>query len=113
MISFIISAIFITFQPNISEQENKRQGIYYLLNAKTKPKKMSEVIVVSSWLPSIQDLKPCDYSRWGILEKKTNTVSKIWIGLKLYGVSKVIYDILSYLTPFWVILFLPHVILLV
>ena len=28
-----------------------------------------------------------------------------------YGVSKEIYDIVCYLTPFWVILFLPHVIL--
>ena len=39
MISSIIQALFkIKIWPNMSEQENKRQRIYYLLNAKTKPK---------------------------------------------------------------------------
>ena len=40
MISFIIQALFfiINIQPNMSEQEKKRQGIYDLLNAETEPK---------------------------------------------------------------------------
>ena len=39
------------------------------------------------------------------IKKKINTSN-------VYGVSKVIYNIFCYLTPFWVILFLPYVILL-
>ena len=40
MISSIIQAPFyIKIQPNMSEQEKKRQRIYYLLNAETKPNK--------------------------------------------------------------------------
>ena len=36
----MIQALFkkIKIQPNMSEQEKKRQNIYDLLNAKTKPK---------------------------------------------------------------------------
>ena len=39
MISSIILALFkIKIQPNMSEQEKKRQRIYHLLNAEIKPK---------------------------------------------------------------------------
>ena len=38
MISSFIQALFIKIQPNMSEQEKKRRGIYYLLYAETKPK---------------------------------------------------------------------------
>ena len=39
MISSIIQALFkIKIQPNMSKQEKKRQRIYDLLNAETKPK---------------------------------------------------------------------------
>ena len=38
MISSIIQTLFIKIQPNMSEQEKKRQRIYYFLNAETKPK---------------------------------------------------------------------------
>ena len=40
MISSIIQALFkkIKIQPDMSEQEKKRQRIYDLLNAETKPK---------------------------------------------------------------------------
>ena len=37
MISSIIQALFIKIQPNMSEQEEKRQKIYDLLNAETMP----------------------------------------------------------------------------
>ena len=41
MISSIIQAFFkIKIQQNMSEQEKKRQRIYDLLNAKTKPKEI-------------------------------------------------------------------------
>ena len=39
MISCIIQRLFIKIQLNMSEQEKKRQRIYDLLNAETKPKK--------------------------------------------------------------------------
>ena len=39
MLSSIIQALFIKIQPNMSEQEKKRQRIYDLLNAETKFKK--------------------------------------------------------------------------
>ena len=55
MISSIIQALFIQIQPNMSEQEKKRQRIYYLLNTDTKPKK---IIRVSLRPPSSPDLKP-------------------------------------------------------
>ena len=39
MINSIIQALFkIKIQPNTSEQEQKGQRIYYLINAETKPK---------------------------------------------------------------------------
>ena len=34
-------------QPNMNEQEKKRQKVYDLLNAETKPKTISELIGVS------------------------------------------------------------------
>ena len=42
MMSSIIQAFFffIKIQPNMSEQEKKREVIYDLFNAKTKPKKI-------------------------------------------------------------------------
>ena len=42
----------------MSEREKKRQRIYDLLNAKTKPGKVSELIGVNLWSPSSPDLKP-------------------------------------------------------
>ena len=38
MISSIIQTLSLKIQPNINEQEKKRQRIYDFLNAKTKPK---------------------------------------------------------------------------
>ena len=60
------------------EQEKKRQRIYNLLNAKTKPK-FSEIIGVSVWPSSSPDLNPLDFAIWGVLEKmfkKCNFPSK-------------------------------------
>ena len=46
----------------MNEQEKKRQRIYDLLNAKTKPPKISKIIEVSLWPLSHPDLKPLDYA---------------------------------------------------
>ena len=58
----------------MSEQEKKRQRIYDLLNAKTKPhlQRISEIIGVSLWPPSNPDLNSLDYVIWGVLENKIN-----------------------------------------
>ena len=45
--SWLTLSFFIKFQPNVSKQDKKRQRIYDLLNAETKPKKISEITVVS------------------------------------------------------------------
>ena len=60
-------------------EKKKRQKIYDLHNAKTKPKK-SEIIVFSLCLPSSPDLNPLDYAIWSVLENKTNTSSHRNIG---------------------------------
>ena len=65
----------------MSEQEKKQQRIYDLFNHETKPKKISEIIRVSLWLPSSPDHNPLDYTKWGILENKTNATSHPNIGL--------------------------------
>ena len=63
------------------EQEKKRQKIYDLLNAETKPKRISEIIIgVSLWLPSSPDLNPLDYAIWGVLENRINATSHPNIG---------------------------------
>ena len=54
MISSIIQAFFkIKIQPNTSEREKKRQGIYDLLNAETKPKNFW-----NNWSFLIATIKP-------------------------------------------------------
>ena len=42
--------------------------------------KHSEIIGVSLWLPSSQDLNPFDYVIWVVLENKTTTTSHTNIG---------------------------------
>ena len=59
----------------MSEQEKKWERIYDLLDTKTKPQKISEIIGVSLWLPSSPDFNPLDYAIWSILENKTNATS--------------------------------------
>ena len=44
----------------MSEQEKKRQRIYDLLNAKTAPKKISQIIGVSKLPPATPDHNPLD-----------------------------------------------------
>ena len=77
MFSSVIQVLFHKkeSQPNMREQEKKRQRIYDLLNTETKPKKIG----VSLWPPSSPDLKPYDVL-WSILENKTNTTSHPNIG---------------------------------
>ena len=65
----------------MNEQEKKRQRIYDLLNAETKPNKISKAIGVSLWSSSSPDLKPFDYASCDILENKTNATSNLNIGL--------------------------------
>ena len=65
----------------MSEQEEKQLRIFYLLNAGTKPKEISEFFEFSLWSPLSPDLKPLDYALWGVLENKTNTTSHPNIGL--------------------------------
>ena len=57
----------------MSEQEKQRQRIYDLFNAETKPKTISEKIVVSLRLPSGPDLNLPDYDICGVLENEINT----------------------------------------
>ena len=59
----------------MSEQEKKQQRIYDLLNAETKPRKISKIIGVSLLPPSSPDLNPLDYTIWSILDKKRNPTS--------------------------------------
>ena len=59
----------------MSEQEKKRQRNYYLLNAKTKTKKIYKIIGVSFGHPSSSNLNTLDYATWGVLENKTNATS--------------------------------------
>ena len=63
----------------MSEQEQKQQTTYDLLNAETRPKN-SKITGVSLWPPSSPDLKSLDYAVWGILENKTNPTSYPNIG---------------------------------
>ena len=72
-LSLLFNHFFIKFQPNMREQEQKRQRIYDLLNAKTKLKNISEIKVVSLGPPSIPDLNFVDYAIWGVLENKTDS----------------------------------------
>ena len=51
-----------------------------MLDAKTKPKKLSEIIGVSLWSPSSPDFNPLDYVLLGVLENKTNATSHPNIG---------------------------------
>ena len=46
----------------MSEQEKKRQRIYDLLNAETKPPKIFEILGVSLWPLSSPDLNTLDYA---------------------------------------------------
>ena len=80
MISFIIHVFFIKIQPNMSEQEKKRQRVY-LLNAEIKPKlkfpnNQSFFVVLIKPRP-----EPHHYSTWGASENKTNATSHPIIGL--------------------------------
>ena len=83
MISSIVQTFLIKIQPYVSEQENKRQRIYDLLNAETKPnqtkkkkkKNLSEIIGVSLWPKSSPILNPLDYVMWDVLQNKTNAIS--------------------------------------
>ena len=63
----------------MSKQETKRQIIYNLLNAETKPKK-TVIIGVPLWPPSSLHLYPLDYATWSVLENKTNATSHPNIG---------------------------------
>ena len=76
----IIQALFSKIQPNMNEQEKKRQKIYDPLNAKTKPKEITGIIGVSLWPQSSQDLNSLDYAICGVLENKTNGTSYPNIG---------------------------------
>ena len=62
----------------MSEQEKKRQRIYDLLNAETKPKNLSEISEVSLWPPSSPDHNPL--ITLYVLENKTNATSNPNIG---------------------------------
>ena len=73
--SQLFKHFIIKIQPNVSEQEKKRQRIYDLFNTKTKTKKISKIIGVSLWPLSSPD--PLDYAKWGILENKTTLHSNI------------------------------------
>ena len=80
---------FIKTQPNISEQERKRQRIYDLLNAEPKPKKKnSEITGDSLWLSSSPDHNPLDYGIWGVLENKSNASSLLNIGSHKTAIKK-------------------------
>ena len=70
----------IEIQPNISEQDRKRQRIYDFLNAETKLQSFSEIIGIPLWPSSNPDLNPLDYAIWGVLENKTNATSHPNIG---------------------------------
>ena len=56
---------------------------------------------------------------WRLFNSKSCLYTYIYIYIyiigkwRVRGGSKVLYDIVCYLTPFWVILFVPHIILLV
>ena len=63
----------------MSKKRNHKESD--LLNAETKPKKISKIIGVSLWPPSSTDHNPLDYAIWGILENKTNVSSHPNIGL--------------------------------
>ena len=66
----------------------KWQRIYDLLNAKTKPWKISNIIGISLGPPSSPDLNPLDYAIWGVLENKTNATSHPNIGLPKTAIEK-------------------------
>ena len=71
----MINLNFHEIQPNMSEQEKKRQRIYDLLNAEIKLIKISEITGVSLWPPSNPNLKPFDYAIQSVLGNKTNATS--------------------------------------
>ena len=60
----LFQQFLIKIQPNMSEQEKKQQRIYDLLNAETKPKKISKTTGVSLWPLPIPDLNPLDCSQF-------------------------------------------------
>ena len=63
----------------MSEQEKKWQWIYDLFNTETKPKKISEMIVVVYDLHQVQ--APFIMLYGGVIENKTNVTSHSNIGL--------------------------------
>ena len=80
------------FPPNSSEPKKKRQRIYDLLNAKTKPKKNSEKIEVSLWSLSTLDHNTLDYAILDVLKNKTNATSHqnnvlLNTAIKNYGIK--------------------------
>ena len=79
-IALLFKNYFIKIQPNISEQKMKRQRIYDLLNADTKPKNVFEKIRVSLWPPSSPGLKILDYGIRSVLVNKINATSYPDIG---------------------------------
>ena len=76
----------------MSDQEKKQQRIYDLLDAETKPKKISEIIGFCFLFlflpPSCPDLNPLDYAIWGVLENKTNATSHPNIGSLKTAIKK-------------------------
>ena len=58
----------------MSEQKKKRQRIYDLLYAETKPPKLPKWLEFLYDLHQGQNFNPIDYAIWGILENKTNAI---------------------------------------
>ena len=61
----------------MSEQDKKRQRIYDLLKAETKPK---IIIGVFLCIPLSLDLYPVNYAALGFLENKINSIPHVNIG---------------------------------
>ena len=71
----------------MNHQEKKQQRIYDLLTPKHSQKN-SEIIVVSLWLPSNQDLNPLNYAIRSVLENKTTATSHLNISLLKTAIEK-------------------------
>ena len=77
MISSIIHVLF-CLKFSLILVKKKRNNKESMICLTLKPNQnISEMIGVSLWPPSNQDLNPFDYTIWGVLENKTNATSNL------------------------------------
>ena len=79
-LALLFKHFFTNIHPNMNEQKKKRQRIYDLLHAETKPNKFPKYLEFLYGLHQAQTLTPLITLYGGVLENKTNATSHLNIG---------------------------------